>query len=217
MKTRKVLIISFISLISLIIIVSVLFFTIPHISYRYIKETDTYEVKHVYGISKDYTIPEYHNNKKVTSIGVRAFENKNVKHVYIEGHSLNKISRRAFYNSGLEYINIPKSVAIIEQNAFSYSKALKEVNFEEDSTLIAITGSTFFNCSSLEKVSNIDNVYSIGSLAFFNCKSLKDLSLNKTIIYPNAFVYCNIELHITSNTVLKEGYNTNANINLIKD
>lgn len=214
MKTKKLIIIILL-ICSVILISFALFFNIPRLSYKYIKETDSYEVSKFYGNLDEIVIPETHNNKKVTSIGVRAFENSKSKKITINGNNLEIIKRRAFYNSKIEEIKLPGSINIIEENAFSYSMNLEKVIIPSDSNLEAISGSVFFMCKNLKEISSIKNVKSIGTFAFYGCENLKELSVSNTKIYSKAFEKCKLKLYITSGTNLVYDYDYNAEITLI--
>jgi len=218
MKRTKIIIISGIltTFVLLICILTSVF--VPRLSFKSLSN-NTCEVEKAYGLSSSYKIKNYHKNDSLIGIGTRAFENKRVKEVLFEDNTnLKYIERRAFYGSNLQYIDIPNSVEYIYQNAFSYCSDLKEFNVSDDSKLVAISGSMFFDCESLEKVDVPSSCESIGSFAFYNCKNLKDIYLPSGItIYPNAFYGCDLTIHCSDCLNFNTGYDNKANIKIVNN
>ncbi|MBQ8357683.1 MAG: leucine-rich repeat domain-containing protein [Clostridia bacterium] len=88
---------------------------------------------------------------KVTVIPQYMFQGfDNLKTVNFASDSqCSKIGTGAFANTGLQSIQIPKSVEIIESGAFSYCYELKSVTFEENSKLKRLEGDVFGTTSLL--------------------------------------------------------------------
>lgn len=71
---------------------------------------------------------------------------------------------------------------------FQDNKTLEKVTWP--STVTAIPGNMFLNCSSLKTVENVRNVTYIGMLAFYNCNNLIELDLGACEINNCAFCGC---------------------------
>ena len=92
--------------------------------------------------------------------------------------------------SGIESIDIPETVTVINNGAFSYCSNLKKVTIPESVT--SIGDFAFENCSSLESVVIPNSVTSIGSFTFGSCNELKNVTFPDgiTSIPPQCFYYC---------------------------
>ena len=97
------------------------------------------------------------------------FENGTTK---ILGHLFEKCT-------GLEEINIPNTVTVIENSAFSGCTKLEQVNFSNKLTKIESYG--FSDCTSLKKITVPDSINSIGNSIFQNCTSLTEVHLPKSL------------------------------------
>ena len=119
------------------------------------------------GKASALSIPSTLGGKKVTTIGVRAFQNcTSIKSVTIPD-SVTSIAIYAFQScSGLTSITIPNGVKIIK-------------------------ASTFQNCTGLTSVTIPKSVTEIEPQAFLNCDSLKTVTIPSSVvkISDNAFGY----------------------------
>lgn len=111
--------------------------------------------------------------------------------------NLEMINNNAFENCTNMYINtnIPDSVTIIGNYAFSGCTNFKYTGGELSLGKInSINTSTFYECSSLDKVYINANITNIGSSAFENCVGLTTISISKesqlNTINTNAFKGC---------------------------
>ncbi len=192
MQNRTKIIIA--SVISLIFIFTICFFSIPRITYTYDKDIEGYVVEKVYGNSESYTIKAMYNDKPVKKIGKRAFEGLDVKNIYFEKDSnLEVIASAAFRNcTKLKSIYIPSSVKTIYDNVFNGCSSLESVKFSEYSKLEAINSFLFMDCVSLSDIYIPKSVKSVGSYAFFNCKSLREITFYENVeeFYGNVFELC---------------------------
>ena len=167
----------------------ILFFNIPRIIYKYNPDTNTYFVSEVYGNAKSYEILDEYKNKKVTTIGVRAFYNhSNLEEIKL-GKNIEHINRLAFAEcKKLKTINL-ENVKEISRNAFNYDISLTEVNLD---SIVDLGASVFLN-TSLEKVNFNDNnsLTTIGSLCFMNT-NIKAISIPRSCnaIYEDCFYNC---------------------------
>ena len=174
-----------ISLMLIILLVIVLFFSIPRVKYRYDNSSKSYLVESVYGNALTYRIDEKKNDVLVDTIGDRAFYSKNIKKIIFENpDSIYTIKRLAFSEcKNLEEIDISK-VKYIENSAFSYCENLeiKELNAKN------IGMSAFYGCKKIKDVKLNEGLVSIGSYAFSKT-SIETLNIPTTvsIIYNDAF------------------------------
>ena len=108
---------------------------------------------------KNVIIPSEYNGYPVTTIGVRAFANKQIETIQIP-ETVETISEYAFQSSSLKEVRIPSSVKLIEGWAFSYCQNLKEVYISD--TVISIIYTAFFEAEGIEKfvVDENNNFYS---------------------------------------------------------
>ena len=104
---------------------------------------------------------------QITAIGKNAFYGyKSLKNAVIDS-DLTEIHEAAFYYSGLESINLPKSLRSISANAFSGTKLTKIVLPEKLATL---EGAAFSEVTTLsEVVFETKSLSSVGPNAFFHC------------------------------------------------
>ncbi len=200
-----------------IILFLILYLNIPRVNYGYDELTDTYYISSAKGNLNEYTIPNYFKGKKVTKIGVRAFENSSIKNIYFENDSnIETIDRRAFYNSKLVSIKLPLSLKYVNQNAFSYSYNLEEVEFNLNSN-ISLGASAFFECKALKKVVLPLQGNVIGTFAFFNCISLHELKLPKNADIKNEILYnVSAKIYYYSSNILDQNWLLNSNCEAIK-
>lgn len=187
MKKKHIIIISItISLIIVISIFLICFFTIPRITYGYDSETDTYYVDKVYGDASHYVIKDSIGDKPVTKIRERAFmDHKNLKEIDL-GKNIKVIGRLAFLNcKKLEKIDL-SFIEDIGRNAFENCISLKEVEL----SLKDILGGTFMGCTQLENVW-LTNTISIGSYAF-SLTGIKEITIPRScsLVGDEAFYGC---------------------------
>lgn len=150
----------------------------------------------------------------VTTIGYRAFYEKNLTSVILP-EGVTTLESWAFaHNGGLTSINFPASLTTVKNNAFKYTgftsvtipstiknmeydvfhgcNSLKTVVIEDGVTQIA--DSTFYGCPALTDVTIPDSVTRIGTLAFRGCSSLQSLNIPDSVssIGSWAFTYSGI-------------------------
>ena len=99
---------------------------------------------------KEIIIPSSYRGKPVTSIGARAFEWFDLRHVKVTiPDSITVIGRSAFKDcSGISRISIGKSVTKIGDGAFENCKSLNSVNIPEALTYLG--DNAFIECSNLQ-------------------------------------------------------------------
>ena len=100
---------------------------------------------------------------------------------------------------GLKEIIIPRTVKVIQQDAFSYNAEIEKVTIQskvgENGEIIGlerIGNSAFKGCSSLKEVTMPDSVIEIVEMAFRECTNLEkvQLSNNITSIASQTFLNC---------------------------
>ncbi|MCM1254103.1 MAG: leucine-rich repeat protein, partial [Clostridium sp.] len=123
----------------------------------------------------------------VTSIAYRAFYNcTDLTYIKIP-KSVTLIEEEAFYKSGLESLTIPDSVTVIDGFAFAECYNLKEVEISNSVTVI--NDWTFANCTSLVNVKIPDSVYKICNSAFGGCTSLKSIEISDSVWKIDMFAF----------------------------
>ena len=126
----------------------------------------------------------------VTKIGLRAFEDSEIKKVIIPS-SVAKIGDWAFaYCSSLESITIPSSVTRIGSKAFSGCSSLK--NIEIPNSVTEIGDGAFYACKSLESITIPNGITMIDELTLDYCYALRNVVIPNSVtkIGYSAFGHC---------------------------
>ena len=100
------------------------------------------------------------------------------------------IGDSCFGGSGITEIEIPETVKIIEEYAFTQCKNLTGIVIPDNVTTIGHYA--FYNCVGLSSLSIGKNVSTIGDMTFESCNELTSVTLPKSVtsIGANAFAYC---------------------------
>ena len=169
----------------------------------------------------------------ITAINDNAFFNyKSLKNVKLYD-GLKTIGTNAFYNSGIESINIPSTITQFGDNAFFACKSLQNVVLSDGLTTIGansfigsgvksikipgsitfLSDSAFRDCAFLQDVQILKGVEIIGSYAFSDCISLTDITLPSglTTIGSSAFSGSGITSITIPSTVTTIAYNAFTN------
>lgn len=106
--------------------------------------------------------------------------------------SLTNLVEGAFYESGLEKIVLPDSLANYGGIVFAKCAKLKEAYFPDNDKLTSLKFGTFSQCTSLKKVYVPDSIQIIEGRAFSECKLLEDFDMPENLkkIDGNAFLSC---------------------------
>ena len=141
-------------------------------------------------VSGEITIPSTVNGYTVTTVGWGAFKNYTDITAVVLPNTIEIIQPGAFYESGIESIEIPSSVTQINGSAFFYCKSLESVILHEGLTTIG--NSAFNGCKSLTSITIPQSVQSIASSAFSACTSLEQVTIDNApvCISQNAFSGC---------------------------
>ena len=132
--------------------------------------------------------------EEVTFLGVQAFSNcSNLQSV--EFNNIKRIGDKAFSNTGLMEVRIPKG-CIVGEEAFSLCKNMESALILNNS----ISKGQFMGCSKLKQIVLPDDLASIGTGAFRGCASLEEVWYQGTKYtdYNNllaALVSSRVEVH----------------------
>ena len=138
----------------------------------------------------------------LTSIGDQAFYYDSALSTIILPETLTSIGDQAFYYCrNLSSVTIPSSITEFGKYIFLGCTSLRTVNFSEGltkigigmfcstgvttitlpSTITVIEESAFSSCSSLTKITPLDNVTTIGNSAFNGCSNLTNFKIGSSI------------------------------------
>ena len=129
----------------------------------------------------DVVIPSAIAGKEVREIGTRAFQNKNIKSVYVPD-TVTMIGRVAFISTGLTSVTLSEGLKVIDYAAF-YDNKLTEVRIP--STVESIGAQAFFK-NSIEKLT-LDKSLKTISIEAFRYNRLRD-SVEKLVPGPNTTI-----------------------------
>lgn len=136
------------------------------------------------------TVPSEIDGKTVTAIDSGAFSGDIIEYVSIPD-TVTLIDNNAFKNcEELGSIKIPSSVTSIGKNAFKNS-GLETITFEDDAK-VTLMKAAFRECTNLKTVNNMGALISVGENAFLECKSLTDVTFSDKLetIENSAFEGC---------------------------
>ena len=146
----------------------------------------------------------------LSTIGARAFYNCSALKAIQLPKSINSLVS-AFSHCGLEEIEIPENVLILDGTFYECNKLTKVIL---PSSLTTIDDNSFYNCTSLTSITLPQTVRFIGSSAFYGCKSLSQINLPQeiTTIEGGAFERCSALREMTiPNKITKIASSTFAN------
>ncbi len=131
----------------------------------------------------EITVTNYYEGKPVTAVATGAFANNDKLKSITLPNTLVTMGPQAFMNcSALTSVTIPAGVKTIPDNAFNGCIGLKEVIFDEDSTLTTIGKSAFSGDIALSALSLPDTLTAIGEGAFHNNKSLVGVVIPESVV-----------------------------------
>ncbi len=153
------------------------------LEYNFDFGTDSYFIKGIgTATDKDIVIPSEYEEKTVTKIEDRAFENcENITSITLPD-SITVIGRNAFAGCGsLTSISIPDGVTVIEEETFKGCSNITSIVIPNSVTTIRQTA--FEGCSLLTSINIPNSVTHIGWNAFENCINLTSINLPDGIPY----------------------------------
>ena len=105
--------------------------------------------------------------------------------------SIKKIGFGAFNCCySLSDINLPKSLEVLEEESFSWNKAISHIDFLACSNLRHIGFNTFFQCTSLDEIVLPDSIEELGEQSFCRCISVKKIDLSRCTKLRQIPRYC---------------------------
>ena len=107
----------------------------------------------------------------------------------INGLSVVSVGEKAFYNTNVEKVEMPKDLKEVGSYCFANCKNLKEVKFNSEVTNF---GDNAFENSSVKKVTLPGNLQKISKAMFKNCKNLTSVSFPNKLLFVDdeAFYGC---------------------------
>ncbi|MDE7159020.1 MAG: leucine-rich repeat domain-containing protein, partial [Clostridiales bacterium] len=185
------------------------------LTYSLINSRTEYEVTGMGTAGENVVVPDTFRGKPVTSIGTRAFANRNKLVSVTLPDTVTNISAQAFYNcSYLTKVNLPKNltnigtqafqgcraltgelvipegITTIPENAFAYCRRLQGIEIGENVTVIE--DNAFSDCNGLDEIVIPDNVESIGEYAFSKCEVAQSITFGSGVqsLGGHAFYGC---------------------------
>lgn len=160
----------------------------------------------------DKDVKQLKCNMNLSAIHAKAFKNaSNLSRVEFND-KLSYIGQEAFSGTSLIELDLPKSIRVIEDNAFTGCRELKELSLKEG--LLTVGNGAFQQCTAITEVTlpttcttlrsnafslcnlvrkyRLPNVVEIGDFCFYNNRSLVEISLPKTLnkLGKNVFEGC---------------------------
>lgn len=137
----------------------------------------------------EYSVNE--DGKTCTVTGIGAYKS-NILHLdgTVDGYPVTAIGDSAFENSNLKFVYLPSSLKMIGNRAFAGCTSLISVyNIEDCRHLEHIGDYAFENCSNIDEILLSDSVVSIGEFAFSKCYDLKQIDLPDNLIKIGAYAF----------------------------
>ena len=134
-------------------------------------------LKKYWGKSENVVVPSEYEEKKITVIGIKAFDHKKMESIKLPD-SVVEIQESAFSGCYLRRIQLPKSLKIIGQNAFHWNDF---GNIKLPTGLQKIDDRAFNYCRMLSSIEIPTTVTELGQLAFLGCESLEKVTLSEAI------------------------------------
>ena len=129
-----------------------------------------------------------------------------------------EIGSGAFENSGIVHLEVPGSIKVIHNSAFSGITSLKSIKICNGVT--SLPDRCFQNCESLEEVSFSESIDTIGSLCFAGCTKLEEIVLpdKPTEISESLFEGCGSLKSVTiGRNIIKVGSKAFMNCTALKE
>ena len=131
---------------------------------------------------------------KCKRIGEGAFNGASSikKVINLNKTKITQIGQRAFYESSVTKLSLPKTLKTIGNYAFYKCGALTTVSGLNKTKLSSLGTNAFNYCEKLKSVSLPNTCKEVNNYAFANCTSLKSVSLGEktSVVDENAFLNC---------------------------
>lgn len=138
------------------------------------------------------TVTFMNHTRKVTMIGIRAFNRCGKLSEVVLPPSIQIIEDYAFFGCSFTAINIPEGVVSIGSFAFSQCSKLKSVVIPESVTII--NECAFSNCHELSSVKLNEGLKQISSGAFRYCNYLTTITIPSSVIKIGTEVFQDVTL-----------------------
>jgi len=162
------------------------------------------EAKLNYGaFYKDVALTSVTIPATVTALGRYCFnECTNLKHVTMQGDYMSFIGYGCFMKSGIEELNLPATVDLIEACLAYDSRSLKSITLPTNLETVPVQGFTM--CTSISSVYLPENYTKLGQESFYMNTSLTSINLENITEFPRmCLVQCvnlAIDLEMNDNT-----------------
>ena len=157
-------------------------------------------------------LSEY-NGLPVTVIGDGAFKESGIQFVNIP-NTVEMIEGGAFYGTDLRAVYLPNSVTSVGHFAFAYCKNLSDVKLSAN--LRTLGNNVFDGCSLLSSIELPDGLERLGDYAFRNCSSLSSVELPDGLERLGAFTFENctsiVSAKVTAQVVGKGAFQNCENL-----
>lgn len=107
---------------------------------------------------------------------------------YTIPEGVTELGSAALYNTGLEEITFPSTLAVIDYFALGSLTGLTSVDMS-GTALSSIGSFAFSGCSALSEVKLPDTLYGIDGGAFYNCKALTEITLPENLNYIGQYAF----------------------------
>jgi len=154
---------------------------------------------------KKLTIPSKIDNYPVTSIANNAFVECVIEEILFDDECLlESIGKSAFSDcKKLKFLEIPKSVKVIGEDAFYNCEAMESLTFSANSNLEMIGSNAFVGNISLGYIDFPQKLKLIGDECFLNCESLIEVNFFSQIETIGYMAFSNA-IHLEINFTLLE-------------
>lgn len=157
------------------------------LKYKYLADSNAYQVVGYIGKPIDVTINEFHDGKRIISIGQDAFANCSSLETISISEGVEIICMSAFENClSLQTVDLPSTLKRIEWRAFHTCRSLNCVDFADG--ILEIEESAFTDCVSLTSIYLPKSIKKIDLYAFEGCSSLEAIRID-----PNNEFYSSID------------------------
>ncbi len=143
-------------------------------------------------------------DEEVTIKGAKYMYNSNlVIPAYIDGYPVRHIAYEAFYDSGIQNVELPDTLYSIDSYAFAYCEGITGITIPKN--VKSLGSGVFYGCEGLTGVTFLTNqISTIPYGAFRYCKKLKNVNIPSSVktIDSNAFSLCTLLNKVTFNEKL---------------